>query len=220
MKLVYQGHAPIELEPGRVTVVQINNPVVNTDFIQSLRGQKDKVQLLDTELNKVTKGIVWDGDLVLNPGALQKYQSLLEKKILQSVTAAYQQVMDEQARQIFTTMQENLLEIDLPLEVSFDDDLHRLIKYARVHYLSAVVSQPYGIIETDLKLHLELGDCHVVGLNNVFNYVNPHQGQALARLVEGSKLSVLIIQFSESRALSDYENADVYGIDEDFIDWH
>lgn len=220
MKLVYQAHTPMELQPGRITVVQIGNRTVNTDFIQSLQGRADKVQLLDDELSVLKGGLAWEGDLVLQPGTLQKYQSLLEKQILQSLAVEDRQALNEQARQIFTTMQESLLASGLPLEVNFDDNLQRLIKYAHVHYSPTMVAQPYGIIETDLKMHLDLGDCQLVGLSNVYNYLSPEQGGALAELIEGSKLAVLIIQFSESQNLSDYGNVDVYGIDEDFIDWH
>ncbi|WP_262335962.1 type II-A CRISPR-associated protein Csn2 [Limosilactobacillus fermentum] len=177
MKLQYHGHQPVELMPGKVVILQIENPSVNTELIQGLQGYNDCLRMIDDEYQELnlSKVMKWEGDLVLNPTKLDSYQTALDKMIVKNLSIQKRDRMNDLAREVFSEMQDSLFEFDLPLEVRYDESLLRLYKYAKIKYLTQVIRQPYGIIETDLKLHLELKDCQVLGYCNVANYLLPEQ---------------------------------------------
>lgn len=195
MRLQYHGHQPIELTPGKVVILQIENPSVNTELIQGLQGYNDCLRMIDDEYQELnlSKVMKWEGDLVLNPTKLDSYQTSLDKMIVKNLSIEKRDRMNNLAREVFSEMQDSLFEFDLPLEARYDESLLRLYKYAKIKYLTQVIRQPYGIIETDLKLHLELKDCQVLGYCNVANYLLPEQIQEFATLVEKTELAVLLV---------------------------
>ena len=222
MKLQYHGHQPVELMPGKVVILQIENPSVNTELIQGLQGYNDCLRMIDDEYQELnlSKVMKWEGDLVLNPTKLDSYQTSLDKMIVKNLSIEKRDRMNDLAREIYSEMQDSLFEFDVPLEVRYDESLLRLYKYAKIKYLTQVIRQPYGIIETNLKLHLELKDCQVLGYCNVANYLLSEQIQEFATLVEKTELTVLLVEFSEKRETLQQLKQDIYRIDRDFVDWH
>jgi CRISPR type II-A-associated protein Csn2 len=222
MKLQYHGHDAIELSGGKVTILQIESPGVNTDFIQGMQGHNDSIRLLDDDYQELnmSRCVKWEGDLILNPEKLGSYQTALDKRIVQELSVTQREAMNELARQVFSEIQESLFEFDLPLEVRYDENLQRLYKYSRIQYLPQAINKPYGIMETDFKLHLELNDCQVLGYCNVANYLLPEQIQEFATLVQDTNVAVLLVEFSEKRETLQQLKQEIYRIDRDFDDWH
>lgn len=135
MKLQYHGHQPIEMTPGKVVILQIENPSVNTELIQGLQGYNDCLRMIDDEYQELnlSKVMKWEGDLVLNPTKLDSYQTALDKMIVKNLSIQKRDRMNDLARGVFSEMQDSLFEFDLPLEVRYDESLLRLYKYAKLN---------------------------------------------------------------------------------------
>ncbi|MEO5283150.1 type II-A CRISPR-associated protein Csn2 [Limosilactobacillus allomucosae] len=222
MNLIYAAHQPMELENSRVTVLMTNNQNVYFEMSQALAGKNDLLRLIDddfSELNLSTD-LCWDADLSSAPDLMDKYSSALLKKISNELTADQRQQLLAKQQELLTAIQDTLFSVDLPLEVSLDDGFQRLYKYARPHLISSANATPYDIIKNDLNIHLELNDCCVLAMKNIANFLLPEQFKAFLQLVEESGLAVFLLEFSEKQQRAYYQNADVYWIDEDFVDWH
>lgn len=128
MRLQYHGHQPIELTPGKVVILQIENPSVNTELIQGLQGYNDCLRMIDDEYQELnlSKVMKWEGDLVLNPTKLDSYQTSLDKMIVKNLSIEKRDRMNNLAREVFSEMQDSLFEFDLPLEARYDESLLRL----------------------------------------------------------------------------------------------
>lgn len=122
--------------------------------------------------------------------------------------------------QLYTLIQQCLFMIDLPLEVTHDWDLKKLFKYCKIHFNSQTMQNPYAIIESIIKIHLECGLKSAVGLTNVAHYLNQQQINDLSKLVNSTGISTILVEFTDLKSQELYTNCDFYYIDEDFVDWH
>lgn len=82
------------------------------------------------------------------------------------------------------------------------------------------MQNPYAIIESIIKIHLECGLKSAVGLTNVAHYLNQQQIADLSKLTISTGISTLLVEFTDMKSQELYTNCDFYYIDEDFVDWH
>ena len=122
--------------------------------------------------------------------------------------------------QLYTLVQQCLFMIDLPLEVTYDWDLKKLFKYCKIHFNADTMQNPYAIIESIIKIHLECGLKSAVGITNVAHYLNQQQIADLSKLTISTGISTLLVEFTDMKSQELYTNCDFYYIDEDFVDWH
>lgn len=222
MKISYAGHQEIELNSKNPTVIATNNPTVYHDLVVGLSSFSDKVKVFDDnfELVEVKDVIDWQGDVGLSDGVSDKYNSGIFKQLEAVLTDDQRKSITDINNQLYTVVQQCLFMIDLPLEVTYDWDLKRPFKYCKIHFNTDAMQNPYAIIESIIKIHLECGLKSAVGLTNVAHYLNQQQFIDLSNLASSTGISTLLVEFTDMKSQELYTNCDFYYIDEDFVDWH
>lgn len=222
MKISYAGYQEIELNSKNPTVIATNNPTVYHDLVVGLSSFSDKVKVFDDnfELVEVKDVIDWQGDVGLSDGVSDKYNSGIFKQLEAVLTDDQRKSITDINNQLYTVVQQCLFMIDLPLEVTYDWDLKRLFKYCKIHFNTDAMQNPYAIIESIIKIHLECGLKSAVGLTNVAHYLNQQQFIDLSNLASSTGISTLLVEFTDMKSQELYTNCDFYYIDEDFVDWH
>lgn len=222
MKISYAAHKGIELSSKKPTVIAPNNPTVYHDFVVGLSSFNDKVKLFDDtfESVEVKDAIDWQGDVGLSDGVSENYSSGIYKQLEAVLTDDQRKSITDMNSQLYTLVQQCLFMIDLPLEVTYDWDLKKLFKYCKIHFNADTMQNPYAIIESIIKIHLECGLKSAVGLTNVAHYLNQQQIADLSKLTISTGISTLLVEFTDMKSQELYTNCDFYYIDEDFVDWH
>ncbi|MBD5806793.1 type II-A CRISPR-associated protein Csn2 [Limosilactobacillus walteri] len=221
MKLVYKGHQAIQIEKGKFTVLATNNRHIYFDLIRGLQGFNDKLMIVDNDYQslELEKAVDWDGDVVANNNLAENYSTEIVRSIIKNLTEDNRNCINTETRKLYSVVQELLFMTDLPLEVRYDGDIKRLLNYCRIKFSPLIEKNPYDIIKTDLKLHLECADSSCIGLSNVANYLSRDEFKELLQLNTELKIPVLLIEFTEIDNRQYYQNAEFYYIDEDFVDW-
>lgn len=221
MKLIYQGHSPVQINRGKFTILATNNRSIYFELIRGLQGLNDKIKILDDDYQtlELDKAIDWDGDVIENNNLAATYSTEIVKSIIKNLTEDDRNAIDIEARKLYSVIQETLFMTDLPLEVRYDGDIKRILNYCKIKFSPSIQQSPYDIIMTDLKLHLECADSSCIGLSNVANYLKSEQLKELQKLNIELKIPVLLVEFTEMDNRQYYGNADFYYIDKDFVDW-
>lgn len=221
MIISYQTHPAIKLRPGRVSVLATNNQTVFAELINAVQGINDKLLVTtdDYESLEVTKALDWDTGLVLSGTVFSHYSRELISKFAREIDEANRVKLAEQGRRLFATVQEALFMSSLPLQVTYDGDIKRLLKYCNPQLVQVGRGDFCGTISDDLRIHLELGSKSCVCLNNVANYLTPDAFSDLLATVEQINLPLFLIEFTEMAQRGFYGNADYFYIDQDFVDW-
>lgn len=222
MIMSYKGHDSISLKNGVTTILETNNRQVYSELILGLQGYNDKIQFFDDEYKKIdiSKAMDWDGDIVDSQNLIAKYNAEIVNTVFNNLTEEQRSKINECEKKLYTVIQDILFYIDLPLEVTYDGDIKKVLKNSKIHMNGSISMDPYAIIETDLKIHMECNDKSCIGLSNVANYLNKDQLQEIISLNKEIKTSLLLIEFSELKNRKFYDNCDYHYIDEDYIDWH
>lgn len=221
MKMNYEGYDSIDLISGEITVLGTDNRKVYSDIILGLQGFNDKIKFFDEDYQIVptNKAMDWDGDIIDSQNLMTKYNTELINAIVTSITDEHRNEINRCENQLYTALQDAMLYLDLPIEVSYDGDLKRVFKNSKIHLSPSICMDPYVIIETDFKLHKECNDTSCIGLSNVANYLSQDQFQEIVKLNSELQTSALIIEFIKLDNFNFYKNCNCYYIDEDFIDW-
>ena len=221
MKMNYEGHKPLELLSGTITVLGTNNRSVYSDVILGLQGFNDKISFFDDDYQRIdiSKAMDWDGDIIDSQNLMSKYNTELVNALVASITDEQRNKINKCENDLYTAIQDAMLYMDLPLEVSYDGDLKKVFKNSKIHLAPSICMNPYVIIETDFKLHKECNDTSCIGLSNVANYLSQDQLREIIKLNAELKTSALIIEFIKLEDLNFYKNCNCYYIDEDFVDW-
>lgn len=222
MILNYEGHKPIDLKNGVVTVLGTNNRKVYSDVILGLQDYNDKIKFFDDNYDYVDtkKALDWDGDIVDSQNLISKYNTEIVNVVFKELTDEQRLTINKCETNLYTAIQNALLDLDLPIEVSYDGDLKKVLKESKIHLSHSLNMDPYAIIETDFKIHMECNDTSCIGLSNVANYLSQDQLQEIISLNKKLNTSALLVEFTEFSNKDFYQKCDYYYIDEDFIDWH
>lgn len=222
MKMSYRGFDPIQIDEGQITVVATNNPVVYKDLVLGVKDFNELVKAYDESYNLISNNDAFDfdGDVLVNHDLDKRYRTQLIKKISEGIAPDKLNEISQKSRELFTLLQNSLFMTDIPLEVTYDGDLKRLLKYANIHLHPAIQSDSYGIIESDLKLHVECSDPSCIVFNNLASYMTQEQFTDLWYVNQQIGTKVLLIEFSELGRKNYYKNCNYYYIDNDFVGWY
>lgn len=217
----YLGFEAFELKQGETTVLATNNRKVYSELILGLQGYNDKIQFYSDDYKKIdlNKAMDWDGDIVDSQNLITKYNTELVNAVFKTLDDEQRNRINKCENELYTAIQDILLYLDLPLEVSYDGDIKKVLKNSKIHMNPLLSMDPYAIIETDLKLHMECNDTSCIGLSSVANYLDEKQIQEIISLNREINTTLLLVEFSEFKDKEFYQNCDYYYIDEDFVDW-
>ncbi|WP_220728526.1 type II-A CRISPR-associated protein Csn2 [Apilactobacillus xinyiensis] len=222
MKISYLTHDAVDVHNGEVTVLGTNNQTTYLDIINSMNDYQENLIICNDNYDKlsVNDAIDWVGDVMSNKVHFTAYINQFIKKFVKGLTEDEINQLHAVNDKIYRTVQEQLFMADLPLKVTFSNDLINIFKYAKIHIDGSNFSNPYDIIRILIKLHLECNDKKVLGLTNVAHYLNPKQIQDLVNLCNNTGVAVFIVEFMSLNQRHLFEKCNFHYIDEDFIDWH
>lgn len=222
MIITYQAHKSFEIENGRVNVIATSSPIAYCDLIE---GMQEKNELLasmseDYETIPLSKALDWLGDPVISESLFQKYMTKVTNYVVEDLSEDGRNRIITLYRDLLNAVQDELFMEDLPLAINFDTDLKKLIKFGGIHFDKSLATNPYGIIETVLRIHDRLGLKSIVAFSNVAHYLDKQQLNELSKLCQELNKAVILIEFCSQNYQSEYRDAKFNYIDEDLVDWY
>lgn len=222
MIINYEGHHPIKVSDGKVTFIKVANPAVYHDFILSFQGKSDKVKFFDEHYNQLekNKSVDWVGDVLITQDCLNSYLTKIISNLFENISEKHRNRIFDKWRQLSTDIQDIIFMTNLPIEVNENVDLKKLFKFDGIHFDDSVLSDPYAIIETVVKIHVECKLNSVVTFANVSHYLTKEQLNNLITFVNEVNVPLILMEFSSPNFKVVSGDARVCYIDEDFVDWY
>lgn len=217
----YSGHQSVKIQSGKISVIGTSSPVIYNEIICGLNDFNDNVKLFDDSYNKleISKYIDFDTSIVFNHKLYDKYSRYLIMTVIDNMTEISRKKIDRDIQELYSSIQESLFMTDLPIEVTYDGDLKRIINYSYMHFAFNRTLKPYDIIMNDLKIHLECNLKSIVCFSNLANLLSKEEFTSLLSEVNSMQIPLLLVEFTELNKMSFYQNADTLFIDQDFVDW-
>ena len=185
MIISYEGHHPIKVSDGKVTFIKVANSAVYRDFILSFQGKSDKVKFFDEHYNQLEKNkfIDWVGDVLITQDCLNSYLTKIISNLFENISEKHRNRIFDKWRQLSTDIQDIIFMTDL-------------FKFDGIHFDDSVLSDPYAIIETVVKIHIECKLNSVVTFANVSHYLTKEQLNNLITFVKEVNVPLILMEFS------------------------
>ncbi len=222
MILSYLTHQKWSFSNLGLKIIATSSPIAYQDIIKGLQNKNELLRCMTDSYGSldIAKTFSFVGDPLLSGDVTKKYLANIEKCYLESLTEDSRSQILSAYSQLEIAISDSLLLEDIPLEVSFDEDLKRLLKVFALHVNQKALEGPYGIIETVLKIHQTCNLKAIPVMCNITHYLDRASLAELAKLVEQMKLVLLLIEFTSSDLLVVPEEAQFYYIDQDLVDWY
>lgn len=222
MILNYDGHKQISLASQGMTIIGTSSTIAYRDLIKGLVNNIEYVKLADDNYDNlpVEKDVDFVGDIMLSYKVLDKYLPNLLKYYLTYMNTEEREAINLLYNKLLTNLDNVIIDNDLPLSLDFEIDFKKILKGAGISITPEILSDPYDIIETILKIH---SMCHmqkIIVLTNVAHYVEREQLTEINRVAKLMNLPVVLIEFTEKDFQVVPENVDFYYIDQDLVDWY
>ncbi|PTM21104.1 type II-A CRISPR-associated protein Csn2 [Lactobacillus sp. PFC-70] len=221
MNLTYFSLPSFRVDPGKIKTIDTAVPRIYQDFCQGLqdKGEEIRVSNDDFESLRLTKSINWYGDPFLSINLNQLFQRKLQARVEQAMTQEQIVQLSDNLRQLLGTILSDSYLMDVPLELPESPDISKLIKFSGLQVDMTAQVTAYDILETLIKIQMELGDHRVIAVTNLSHYLNADQLNQLVRLVATTDLSIVIIEFSFCNRREFFSKCDYSYIDSDFVIW-
>ena len=191
-------------------------------MIQGFQGQNQLLLCSDDNYDALNISETFDfiGDPLLSGDITKKYMTHIVSSYITNLDEENRNKVIKSFYNLETTLHDTLLLEDLPLEITFDEDLKKLLKLTDVHLDKTILNSPYGIIETVLRIHQVCNLRTIPVICNVDHYIEEREWQELASLVTQMKLIVILIEFTDAKNLQIPKDIPFYYIDKDLVDWY
>lgn len=222
MILSYLTHQKIKIEKGKIIIIATKSPIVFKDLVQGFQEKKDSLLCINEKSNslKIKECFDFIGDPLLSEDISKKYLSIIIKMYINNLDEESRNRILKKFVQLENAVQDSLLLEDLPLEISPTQDIKKFLKLEDLHLDRYFLSNPYGIIETVLKVHQICNLKTIPVICNVTNYLEKDQIQELNNLLKQMNQALILIEFTDKDFKVVPEDVQFYYIDEDLIDWY
>lgn len=222
MIITYVAHKSFEIENGRINVIATSSPIAYGDLVEGMQEKNELIASMseDYETIPLNKALDWLGDPVISESLFQKYMTKITNYVVEDLSEDGRNRIITLYRALLNAVQDELFMEDLPLAINFDTDLKKLIKFGGIHFDKSLSTNPYGIIETVLRIHDRLGLKSIVAFSNVAHYLDKQQLNELSKLCRELNKAVILIEFCSQNDQSVYRDAKFNYIDEDLVDWY
>ncbi|CAI2579776.1 hypothetical protein AKUA2003_04550 [Apilactobacillus kunkeei] len=221
MIISYDSHDGMPEVKDNLVIVSTENQHVYIDILNGLKDRNDLIKIYDGSYNELDKSKYIDfyGDLINFDGLVTKQINGLVKKTLDYLDNDDINYIQKSVSQLNDYLQEKLFMIDLPLKVTKDVDIKKVIKNLDIHLDSSIISNPYDILEMLIRLKVETNSDSIIVINNLANYLDDDQLRSIQQLCKESEVSILDIEFN-SDCIDRFNFCQYYFIDNDFVDWY
>lgn len=222
MIVTYESHKSFEIKESRTNIIATSSPIVYRDLIEGLQDNNEWVRSMtdDYETIPLNKALDWLGDPLISESLFQKYMTKVTSYVVEDLSEDGRNRIITLYRDLLNAVQDELFMEDLPLEMSFDTDLKKLIKFGGLHFDKSLTKDPYGIIETVLRIHDRLNLKSIVAFSNVAHYLDRQQFNEISKLCLELNRAIIFVEFCSQKDLSVYGDAKFNYIDEDLVDWY
>lgn len=221
MIISYDSHDGMPEVKDNLVIVSTENQHVYIDILNGLKDRNDLIKIYDCSYNELDKSkhIDFYGDLINFDGLVTKQINALVKKTVDYLDNDDINYIQKSVSQLNNYLQEKLFMIDLPLKVTKDVDIKKVIKNLDIHLDSSIINNPYDILEMLIRLKVETNSDSIIVINNLANYLDDDQLRSIQQLCKESEVPILDIEFN-SQCIDRLKFCQYYFIDEDFVDWH
>ena len=222
MILSYLTHKKWTLPDSGVTVITLQSPIAYRDLVQGFKGENSLLLCSDGDFNslEITKTFDFVGDLLLSEDISKRYLTFVVNNYVKTIDEENRNKVFKAYYNLETVLHDSLLLEDLPIDIDFNEDLKKLLKLVEIHFDRSILTNPYAIIETVLKIHqnYDLGTIPV--FCNVAHYFDEQEWQEVANLAMEVNSSVIFLEFINPQNLKISKNITCYYIDQDLVDWY
>lgn len=222
MILTYATHKKWVFKDAGIKVIGLQSPIAYRDIVQGFQGKNKMLLCSEDDYSPLDIGKTFDfiGDPLLSGDITKKYMSHILSSYLKNLDEENRNRVMKSFYNLEAALQDSLLLEDLPLAIDFDEDLKKLLKFAEIHIDNNMLVNPYGIIETVLKIYQTCNLKLVPVICNVAHYLEEQEWQELASLVTEMNLILVAIEFTTKESLTISKDIPFYYIDKDLIDWY
>lgn len=220
--LSYLTHRKWILQDSGVTVITLQSPIAYRDLVQGFKGENSLLLCSDGDFNslEITKTFDFVGDPLLSEDISKRYLTFVVNNYVKTIDEENRNKVFKAYYNLETVLHDSLLLEDLPIDIDFNEDLKKLLKLVEIHFDRSILTNPYAIIETVLKIHqnYDLGTIPV--FCNVAHYFDEQEWQEVANLAMEVNSSVIFLEFTNPQNLKISKNITCYYIDQDLVDWY
>lgn len=222
MILTYATHKKWVFKDPGIKVIGLQSSIAYRDIIQGFQGKNKLLICSEDDYSPldVSKTFDFIGDPMLSGDITKKYMPHILSSYLKNLDEENRNRVIKSFYNLEAALQDSLLLEDLPLAIDFDEDLKKLLKFAEIHIDNNMLVNPYGIIETVLKIYQTCNLKLVPVICNIAHYLEEQEWQELASLVTEMNLILVVIEFTTKESLTISKDIPFYYIDKDLIDWY
>ncbi|KRL93739.1 type II-A CRISPR-associated protein Csn2 [Levilactobacillus hammesii] len=221
MNFAYYSFPPFAVRSSKVTVVDTAVQRIYQDLSLGFQDKLDTVKLSDDSFDSVTvkNGAQWYGDPMLTVDLNSLFQRKLQTQLIKLLADDQVVALSDGLRELLSKLLEDSYLMDVPLEMPEIPELAKLVKFSGIQVTTGPVDNAYAIIESLIKVLIELNDKRMLVLTNVSHYLQVSQLQSLVRFMANTDLPLLLIEFSSSQRKEYFTDCDYHYIDSDFVLW-
>lgn len=221
MNFAYYSFPPFAVRAGKVTVVDTAVQRIYQDLSLGFQDKLDTVKMSDDDFDSiiVKKGAQWYGDPMLTVDLNSLFQRKLQTQLIKLLADDQIVALSDGLRELLSKLLEDSYLMDVPLEMPEIPELAKLVKLSGIQVTAGSVDDAYAIIESLIKVLIELNDQRMIVLTNVSHYLQVSQLQSLVRFMSNTDLPLLLIEFSPNQRKEYFTDCDYHYIDGDFVLW-
>lgn len=222
MIISYASHKKIQINKSGLKIIVTKSPIVFRDFIEGFQNNESLISCLSNNYEEldIKKSFDFIGDLLLSKDIMRRYMSIVFKEYISNLDEDNRNKIMTAFYHLEGLISDSLLLEDLPIKIDFTQDLEKLLKIENFQIDPKWLQNPYDILETIVKIY-QICDLKTIPvICNVANYLDEMEFKEINQLLKQVDLIMILIEFSEPNAIMIPENADMFYIDNDLVDWY
>lgn len=221
MKIVSYPFEPFALKTGQINVISTGSVLFYRRLIAMLREEDDEVKLVDDEggIAEVAKSVLLLGDAGILPDLNDIFLKPVLKHVSEEISNDLMAKLIDETREIATAVLESSYEMDIPVDIMPITTVAMMLKLSGIRIMPTANQSIYAKIESVIRISRELSDKRLIVLTNVSHYLEREELSALVEQVEGTKLHLLFIEFSETANAEWYSDCCYSYVDSDMVDF-
>lgn len=222
MILLYATHKKIIFDKPGMEIIATKSPIAYRDFVQGFRKQNNLVTMMDDDYCEldIAKACDFIGDPLLSYKPVEQFKNDVIGHFVKEMDDTSRDKLLKAFNQLNNTLQDALLLEELPLEISFDEDIKKFLHFENIHFDQHLLKDPYDIIEMILRIHQQCQLDSVPVICNLSHYIEKEQFIELNKLIKQMKQELILIEFTDNKFSYVSKDVDYYYIDEDLVDWY